>query len=278
MTINRNLALGCAALALLLAGCGKQPELMIQRLSPDAPAATGLPPAPVGDAPTPLVDRPPFGLYANYPSRATLTVLSTAKLSPDGRYRAALTDQGLWVARVDGAWLWQVPLPETAAPKQDAPTQPAMAQPVRPPEPGAPATTAAQPARPAATKATAYLGPVDWTAESTLLLRDDTGIWVEINPEASKVVLLPALLQGREWVTYSPDRKQVMYYTTGKTGKQLWVAKADGKDAKFLGENVTGTWGPDGKPVVTRVQPSTSTTAATPGNAAAELKQGLHNQ
>ncbi|HWI52997.1 MAG TPA: hypothetical protein VNT01_12735 [Symbiobacteriaceae bacterium] len=270
--------LGGLVLALLLAGCGKQPELMLQRLAPDAPAAEGLPPAPVAGAPTSLLDRPPFGLYATYPSRDTLTSLSTATLSPDGRYRAAITAQGLWLARVDGAWLWQVPLPEVAAPKPTAPGLPAMSQPVLPQQPGTVQPGAHQTAPQTTTKATAYLGPLDWTPRSTLLLRDDTGTWAEIDPEACKVSLLPAALQGKEWITYSPDRKQVLYYTPGKTGKQLWQAQADGTKPILLGENVTGTWGPDGKPVVTKVQPPAAGAGNKPGKAELERQNGLHSQ
>ncbi|HYF91897.1 MAG TPA: hypothetical protein VD969_06600 [Symbiobacteriaceae bacterium] len=274
--------LWCAVLLLLTAGCSsKAPELMMPQLAPDAPAAAGLPPAPVGDAPTPLLDRPPFGLYAQYPGRDTLTTLSTARLSPDGRYRAAITDQGLWFARVDGAWLWQVPLPGAADPKPaQSPAQPAISQPVLPPQPGAsPPGTAGQPKPPTGAKATKYVGPIDWTPRSTLLLRDDTGTWVEIDPEACKVTLLPQALQGKEWITYSPDRKQVMYYTPGKTGRQLWIAKADGTDARLQGENVTGFWGPDGKPVITKVQPAPGA-ATVQGSAAADLERqpGQHRQ
>lgn len=270
---------GCAAAALLLAGCSKPPELMLQRLAPDAPAAEGLPPAPVGDAPTPLLDRPPFGLYAAAPSRETLQQLSTAPLSPDSRYRAAMGEQGLWIARVDGAWLWQVPLPETAVPKP-TPSQPALPQ--QPPAqtgttPGK--TTPTQATKPSeAPKATKYLGPLDWTSRDTLLLRDDTGTWVEIDPEGAKVTLLPAALQGKEWITFSPDRKQVLYYANGKTGKQLWVANADGTKPTLLGENVTGTWGPDGKPVVTKVQVQTTATGGKPGDRWAERQRGPHMQ
>lgn len=275
MKINLRHALaGALCAALLTAGCGKSPELIMQQLAPDAPAGEGRPAAPVGDQPTPLLDRPPFGLYAEYPSRDTLKSLSTALLSPDGRYRAAITDQGLWIVRVDGTWLWQVPLPDVAAPKSTAPAQPAMSQPVLPPQPGMVQPGANQTAKPVTPlKATKYLGPLDWTPESTLLLRDDGGNWTEISPEASKVVLLPAALQGKEWITYSPDRKQVMYYAPGKAGKALWIAKADGTDPKFQGENVTGVWGPDGKPIITKVQPATPANSTQTGTSAVPLTQ-----
>jgi len=273
---------GCAAAALLLAGCGKPPELMLQQLAPDAPAAAGLPPAPVAGAPTPLLDRPPFGLYASDPTRETLQMLSTAPLSPDGRYRAIIGNEGLWIARVDGAWLWQVPLPEAAA-ANPATNQPGGTQPLLPlqPKPGATAgsTNASQPPNPpAAPKATKYLGPLDWTSRDTLLMRDDTGTWAEVDPESATVKLLPAALQGKEWITFSPDRRRVLYYANGKTGKQLWVAKADGTEPKLLGENVTGTWGPDGNPVVTKIQPPTAVAGGKPGDPSVERQRGPHSQ
>lgn len=280
MKINLRQALaGALFAALLTAGCGKSPELIMQQLAPDAPAGEGRPPAPVGTQPTPLLDRPPFGLYAEYPSRDTLKSLATAALSPDGRYRAAITDQGLWITRVDGTWLWQVPLPEVAAPKSTAPAQPAMSQPVLPAQPNPTptgTTTTAKPVTPV--KSTKYLGPLDWTPQATLLLRDDAGNWVEISPESSRVVMLPAALQGKEWITFSPDRKQVMYYSPGKTGKQLFVAKADGTEPKLQGENVTGVWGTDGKPVITKVQPAAPTTGSQSGNTAPLTQSGQYRQ
>lgn len=264
--LRHALTIGLAA-ALLTAGCGKPPALMMQQLAPDAPAGEGQPPAPVGTQPTPLLDRPPFGLYAIYPNRDTLVALSTAPLSPDGRYRATITAQGLWIARVDGAWLWEVPLPDVAVPKPVTPTQPAMSQPVLPTQPGTAKPPAGQTVSPAtASKATKYLGPLDWTSQATLLLRDDAGTWVEINPEASKVTKLPAALQGKEWITYSPDRKQVMYYAQGTKGPQLWIAKADGTEPKFQGDNVTGTWGADGKVIITKTQPASPGAASQTSN------------
>jgi hypothetical protein len=264
---------------MLLTGCTKPPELMLQRLASDAPAAVGLPPAPVGNAPSPLLDRPSFGLYATSPSRETLQLLSTAPLSPDGRFRAAINEQGLWIARIDGAWLWQVPLPEAAAPPKTGTTTPGARQ------PGTAAQGAqTQPAKPATpttahtTKPIKYLGPLDWTQQVTLLMRDDTGTWVEIDPEAATVTLLPAALQGKEWLTYSPDRKQVLYYAPGKTGKQLWVANADGTKPVLLGENVTGIWGPDGKPVVTKVQTQATATGERAGDPTVERQPGIHKQ
>jgi hypothetical protein len=262
--------LGLVLLALLVAGCGKPPELSMQKLASDAPAGDSLPPVPVGQAPTPLTDRTPFGLYANYPNRDTLETLSTAALSPSGRFRAAFTSQGLWIVRVDGAWLWQVPLPEPTEPPTTGQTgaQPGLAQPVIPPptippDTKAPTTPATTPAKPVnVPKATKYLGPLNWTAQSTLMLRDDANTWVEIDPDAAKITVLPAALQGKDWLIFSPDRKQVMYYTPGKTGKQLWIAKADGTEPKFLGENVEGSFDPAGKPVVTKVQPATPSPGA----------------
>jgi hypothetical protein len=221
------------ATLLLAGGCSHRPALMMQHLSADAPAAAGLPAVPDPGQPSPLLQRPTFGLYADTPSHDTLIRLSSGILSPDGRYRAAATVQGVWVARLDGAWLWQVPLPDgnTSSP----PPAPA-------PQPGK-----QQGSTPSPRKATRYVGLPEWTSRNTLLLQDDTGTWVEADPYLTRVTVLPSLLQGKEGLMFSPDGKQVAYYTPGKTGKQLWVAKADGTDAKLIGENLIGFWGKDGK-------------------------------
>jgi hypothetical protein len=243
--------------ALLVAGCTKPPELMLQRLSPDAPAAQGFPAPPLDGQPTPLGDRPPFGLYANYPSNDTLKQLSTGTLSPDGRFRFAFTQQGVWITRLDGAWLWQVPLPGEG---KTAPSGPAVSQ--LPPGTSVATKPPTPPVTPPAVKATKYIGPGDWTPQGTLLLRDETGVWIEAAPATTYVTPLPQPLQGKESISFSPDGKQVLYYTPGKTGRQLWQAAADGAAPTLLGENLTGYWGKDGKPQMqknTVVQPGSST-------------------
>jgi hypothetical protein len=237
--IVRMAALALAA-ALLLMGCSKPPEVMLQRLDPEAPAASGLPSAPLGNQPSPLLDRPPFGLYAEYPSSDTLTLLSSGTLSPDGRFRAALTTQGLWVARKDGAWLWQVPVP--GADKPAAPVGPPLVQPATPPAP------------PPAAAATSYIGPLQWTSHNTLLLRDNTGTWVETTPETARVNVLPQALQGKEALQFSPDGKQVLFSILKATGRELWVSNADGSKPQYLGVNVIGTWDPTGKVSVAKAE------------------------
>lgn len=238
--INLRTAALTAVAALLLAGCSKPPELMLQKLSPTTPAAEGFPALPLDGEKTPLGAKAPFGLYANYPSNDTLERLSTGTLSPDGRFRFAFTDQGVWVTRADGAWIWQVPLPDegTAAAQ---PASPAQAQQPSTTQAGKPATPPPPP------KGTKYVGPTDWTPRNTLLLRDDMGTWIEAAPWTTQVTLLPQPLQGKEGIEFSPDGKQVIYYAPGKTGKQLWLAGADGANPKLQGENVTGFWDKTGK-------------------------------
>jgi len=228
---------GIALAALLAAGCSKPPELMMQRLDEKAPAAQGKPNVPGAGDPAPIVDRPPFGLYAVSPTTDTLTRLSTGTLSPDGRFRAVMAGDGPWVTRVDGAWLWQVTVPEPKAPPTTTPgtsTAP-------------PTTTPAQPPKPPR-----IVGGLEWTSRNTLLMQDDTGAWLEADPVMAKITPMPAFLRGKEGVLFSPDLTQVLYYLPGKNAKQLWVAKPDGTGAKLLGENVTGTWDAAGKPVVTQ--------------------------
>lgn len=265
MTMLRHAALGLMT-TLLLAGCAKPPEVMMGRLSPEAPAAVGLPPSPVGKEPTPLLDRSPFGLYAEYPGRDTLTRLSTGDLSPDERYRAAITDQGLWVARKDGAWLWQVPL--LPPPPPPTPAQPQVTLiPGQPPPAPAPVTP----------KATKYLGPLNWTSRGTLLMRDDGGTTVEIHPERASVTQLPYALQGKQDMLFSPDGKQVLYTQPGSAGRQLIVANADGTGPKFLGDNVTGTWDASGKPVVQKATMITPGATA-PRDLAPDLRIGRQRE
>jgi hypothetical protein len=92
-----------ALLALVLTGCGKPEGLLLQRLDPKAPAASGLPPLPGPDEPAPLTARAPFGLYAQPPASDTLAKLAQGTPSPDGHFRAAMTSPGPWVARIAGA-------------------------------------------------------------------------------------------------------------------------------------------------------------------------------
>lgn len=225
-------------LAALLTGCGPQPGIPLQRLAPESPAAAGLPQRPAADGPSPLQARPPFGHYAQAPSSDTLSMLSVAPVSPTGKYRATMTSQGAWVARIDGAWLWQIELPKPPpAPPAPAPDRPG-AQPAPPPAP---------PRQPVP------VGSLRWTPLGALLFQDDAGVWWLADPEIASVSQLPLGLQGKDLAQFSPDGKQVLYYTTGRTGRQLWVAAADGKDARLLGENVAGEWDAEGKLVVTKV-------------------------
>lgn len=246
-----------AATSLLLGGCGQPQSLQLQRLDPKAPAANGLPALPLKDQPSPLTVRAPFGLYAEAPTSDTLDRLAIGPVSPDGRFRAALTDQGVWVARVDGAWLWQVELPPL---------------PVAPTANNDKKKTTADKNKTQATppKATRVVSNPAWTFRGSLVFQDDTGRWLEADPVTASVGLAPADLQGKEIISFSPDGKRVLYYVTTKTAKQLWVANANGSQPKFLGENMTGSWDEKGNPVATKIPtPQPPATAGTPQTGAA---------
>lgn len=231
------------ALASLLVGCNGPQAVTMQHLDPASPGGAGLPAAPAWNAPAALAQRPPFGLYAQTPSSDTLSTLASGVLSPDGRYRAAVTGQGLWVARVDGAWLWEVPLAEPPAPAP-APAATTATDAAKTTTPPTPAPLPAKPIK--------FVGTPQWTPGNTILIQDDTGNWDLANPDRVEIHALPALLQGKESPQFSPDGQQVLYYTAGKAGQQLWVARADGTAAKLMGENVIGNWNASGKLVVTK--------------------------
>jgi hypothetical protein len=223
----------------ILTGCGQPPGLALQHLDKLAPAAAGLPARPDPDQPTPLLERAPFGLYTQYPSNETLKALSIGLLSPDGKFRVVVTDQGVWVARVDAAWIWQVsvvPVPIVGAlnPNPDPKIVPKQGTPVPPTPP----------------KGTKAVGPIEWTPKGMLLLRDDVGTLLEADPQTTRVSPLPATLQGKEAITFSPNGNQILYYVTLITGRQLWVANADGTNPKLQAENRTGKWDIDNKLVI----------------------------
>lgn len=141
----------------------------------------------------------------------------------------ALTPEGAWVARVDGAWLWQIELP--------APPPP---EPAEPPAPGSPAPTPLPPP--------AVVGPLQWTPQSTLLLTGSDGLWYEAVPARVLASPLPAALQGTTGLAFSPDGSQVLYFK----GPLLYTALRDGSQPKLIGENLTGYWRPDGQLVTAK--------------------------
>lgn len=207
-------------------------------IDPKAPAAAGYPALPLPEQPSPLTERPPQGLYAGEPSPDTLARLSTGTLSPDGRFRMAMTAEGAWVARVDGAWLWEIQLPAPPPPKPPEP--PTHGGPLPPPLPPPPAPK--------------VVGSLQWTPQSTLLFIDSNGLWQEASPATNLVTPLPAALQGTTGLVFSPDGRQVLYYK----GRALFTALRDGSQPKLVGENLTGYWTPDGRLMtVTAGQPGT---------------------
>lgn len=232
---------------LLLAGCTRKPSPGLAQtgtptVDPKAPAASGYAALPLPDQPAPLTERPPHGLYAASPSPDTLASLSTGILSPDGRYRAAVTPEGAWVARVDGAWLWQIQIPAPPAPPTTLP--PGSSAP--PATPATPATPPAPPAPPPTVQ-----GALQWSPRTTLLFLDSNGQWQEANPATTLVATLPAALQGSVGLTYSPDGRQVLYYK----GTALYTAQRDGTGSRLVGEGLTGYWTPDSTLVSTKAAP-----------------------
>jgi len=230
---------------LLLAGCATpdaSDTAMPDGVDPEAPVAAGYPAMPVPGEPTPLGDRLPSGLYASPPSADTLAALATAAPSPDGLFRAVLRNDGLWVTRIDGAWLWQVRLPATTAPQAGAQGQA--------PASGQTDTEAGDQAQMAAGGAQGEIpnpvGPLQWTARSTLLFSDTAGRWLEAEPLTARVVPLNAFLNGATNVTPSPDGSRVLFYK----GSQLYTALRDGSQPTLVGENATGYWDDAGQLVV----------------------------
>ena len=253
--MRASIVIAGTAFVLLLTGCSQSQSLLLQRLDPASPAAKGLAPLPAQDEPTPLTGRPSFGLYAAPPTPATLSVLANGRISPDGLYRAAMTEQGAWIARIDGAWLWQLELPPP------------------PPPPAPPAQPGPRPPAPESLPPANVVLPLVWTSRNTLMFQDENGYWHEARPERAVITQLPAAFQGKRDLDFSPDGKQVLYATNVSGGQQLWVAAADGTNPKILGENVIGFWGPDGKPVVR--QKSTQTPSTSPRS---QQEQGEHRQ
>lgn len=268
---------------LLLSGCARSNTAeteMPNGIDPGSPFAAGYPALPAPGQPTPLGDRLPSGLYASPPSADTLAALATAAPSPDGLFRAVLNADGLWVTRIDGAWLWQVTLPPLTAPQAGdqagAPGQGqggAQGQAGAPGQAGAQGQTGAQsqagaqgqtgsPAGAqgqtgsqagaqgqtgaAAGEAPVPTGALQWTPRSTLLFADTAGRWLEADPLTARVVPLGAALNGATGVTPSPDGRQILFYK----GNQLYTALRDGSQPQLVGENVTGYWDGAGQLVV----------------------------
>jgi len=257
-----NAALILAALA--IAGCARTgPAETPQEfgIDPAAPVAAGHAALPLPGEPTPLQGRALSGLYATPPSADTLAALSTAPVSPDGMYRAVLEDGAIWITRIDGAWLWQVALPPVAAPPagetgqgaggqgtgqqaaagQGAGGQAAAGQGVD----GQPLVDPAD-LRPVA--------PIQWTPRSTLLFRDTAQRWLEADPDTALVTPLSAFLTGVADLTPSPDGSQVLFYKENR----LYIARWDGSEPQFIGENLVGHWDSSGQ-LVTEKRPETGT-------------------
>jgi hypothetical protein len=258
------------ALLALLAGCSSAPPAKRPQLAPNSAATIAYPPLPAPDQPAPLDAQHTFGLYDEKPSAATVEALSRGTSSPDGRFRAAFTDQGAWIVRADGAWYWQIMLPaQVAPPPQTAPGrtgqtgqpgqtgqvgQPGQAKPGATGEPSAPGkpTAPGQPgaqAQPGAKPAA--LGA--WTPAGRLLVQAVSGLWFEADPLTATVTPLAPFWQGRTGLQVSPDDKQVLYTQPGPKGPQVWVANRDGSKPTLVADNATAVWGPDNRPVITKL-------------------------
>ncbi|MEW8977396.1 MAG: hypothetical protein AB2385_03240 [Symbiobacterium sp.] len=283
---------------LVLSGCSaanEAEEAAPGGVDPEAPVAAGYPAMPLPGERTPLQGRSLSGLYASPPSADTLAALETAEPSPDGLFRALLSDGEIWVTRIDGAWIWQVALPPVSAAgtaqgaAEGAPgTQGADADRaaaggqaasaggtaqsnVSPPLDGAGGPDDASPA--AGGAAPTPVGPLQWTPESTLLFRDSAGRWLEADPLTAQVKPLGAALNGVAALTLSPDGREVLYYK----GNRLYRALRDGSQEQLVGENVIGHWDSAGQLVVTprpvrqaEEQPQGQTQAQPPGQSRRE--------
>ncbi len=286
MTPRRSRRAALLLAGLLVAGCARSSPAEVGNehgIDPAAPVAAGHAALPLPGEPTPLVGRALSGLYASPPSADTLAALSTAPVSPDGLFRAALADGALWVTRIDGAWLWQVALPPPGTPSPaDAGTGPgpaagqAAAQPAGTAQgqaPGNQAGTRAGGASGADSGAQAGqaeagapepgdpgggdvrpVAPIQWTPRSTLLFRDTLGRWLEADPLTATVTPLSAFLTGAVNLTPSPDGSQVLF----SKGNRLYVARWDGSEPQLVGENVEAYWDESGQLVVTRRPPETA--------------------
>ncbi|HLO01998.1 MAG TPA: hypothetical protein VK191_02695, partial [Symbiobacteriaceae bacterium] len=219
---------GCSILLLLLVGCGSAtPPVTDETPTVKAHVREGYPPLPAVGEPSPLSGANPFGLYAAPPSPATVEALAKGVTSPDGRFRAALADQGAWAVRVDGAWFWQIELTTVTPNGQSTPqgaagnqTGQAAQQPLGP--------QAGQTALAPSTQTQAATALGGWTPMGQLLVQASGGAWFEANPLTATVTPLAPFWQGRVGLLVSPNDKQILYTQTGPKGPQVWVANRDG--------------------------------------------------
>lgn len=245
---------GLTLLLTLLAGCGSaSPPENSETPVINPQALEGYPPLPAVGEPSPLNSANLFGLYAAPPSPATVEALSKGLTSPDGRFRAALTDQGAWAVRIDGAWYWQIELTTVTPNGQTAPQGAAGNQAVGQatqqtlgPQAGQTALAA-----PVQTQSSTALG--GWTPAGGLLVQASTGAWFEANPLTATVTPLAPFWQGRTGLLVSPDGKQILYTQAGPKGPQVWVANRDGSRPSLVADNATAVWGPENKAVVTKL-------------------------
>jgi hypothetical protein len=263
---------GLGILLAVLAGCGSAtPPQQEGAATVNPHALAGYPPLPAQGEPAPLTSTP-FGLFSTPPSPATIAALSTGVTSPDGRFRAALTDQGAWIVRIDGAWYWQVELTTVAPPPAQAGQRPPANGQSAPttgqsaPTTGQQAATGQQPpagqaglAPATATQTAVAVG--GWTPASQLLVQAHTGAWYEADPLTATVTPLAPFWQGRSNLLLSPDGKQILYSQPGPKGPQVWVANKDGSRPTLVADNATAVWGADNKPVVTKLPEPVAPTA-----------------
>lgn len=237
----------------LLTGCGSAAPPKIEE-GPEMSqhALIGYPPLPAVGEDSPLSSVTPFGLYATPPSPATVASLAKGVTSFDGRYRAALTEQGAWTVRIDGGWFWQVELPPVVAP----PTAPTGQAP-----PGQAAPPVTEPPPPPVPQTAASLG--GWSSAGQLLIQSTGGAWFEANPLTATVTPLAPFWQGKVGLQVSPNDQQILYPQSGPKGPQVWVANRDGSRPTLVADNATAVWGPDNSPVVTKL-PDPTTPPSTP--------------
>lgn len=274
-TPGRRVLASLLLLLFALTGCGSRTPGTSEggaTVDPNSPAASGYGALPLPGQPTLLTERPLLGLYSTEPSADTLTQLGTGAISQDGRFRAVLTDQGAWIVRVDGAWLWQVQLPAVSPTPAGTPGTAGTttgATPATGTATGTAGTTGAATGTAAGTAGAAtgatpapatVAGPVQWTPDSNLALRDSAGRWWAANTTTTQVSPMTTAFEGATGLTFSPDGSKVFFYK----GTQLITALRDGSQARLVGENLVGAWAPDGTLQTTKKAPAPGTPGTTP--------------
>jgi hypothetical protein len=102
------------------------------------------------------------------------------------------------------------------------------------------------------------VGPIQWTPDSNLALRDSAGLWWAANPTTTLVSPMTPAFQGATGLTFSPDGSKVFFYK----GTQLITAMRDGSQPKLVGDNLVGSWAANGTLQTAKKAPPAGATGA----------------